>query len=99
MEHDELLEAAELIEQLAESSTRGQWQRRGLLATRPEIVARRADGSTEHVAEARAGSVRWISTLSPAIAPALAGWLRSAACQDGQLDPNALSLARELLGR
>lgn len=76
-EHDELFAAAELIEQLAARSTSGQWQIRGLLATRPEIVAQRTDDSTEHVAEARAASARWITTLSPAVAPALAGWLRS----------------------
>ncbi|RCW44634.1 hypothetical protein DFQ14_104223 [Halopolyspora algeriensis] len=98
-ERRELRDAAELIERLAATSTRGRWQLRGLLATRPEVVAEREDGSTEHVAEARAASGHWITAMSPAVGPPLAGWLRSAARTESTVDPDALSVARALLDR
>lgn len=74
-----LQEAADRLEALAACSTAGDWRSGGLLATRPEIIAHRRDGSTEHVAEARAASARWIIALSPAVAAPLAAWLRAAA--------------------
>jgi hypothetical protein len=49
-----------------------------LLASRPEVIADRS-GETEHVAEARSRSARWIVTMQPAVAPHLAGWLRAEA--------------------
>lgn len=89
--------AAELVEQLATVAPAGQWRVSGLLATRPEVLAERDDGSTEHVAEARAGTARWIVALSPATAPALVQWLRRAARSD-PADAEALAFARALLG-
>jgi hypothetical protein len=35
-----------------------------LLATTPEVIARAPDGSTEHVAEARAGTGTWIAAAA-----------------------------------
>ena len=86
--------AADRVEALAARSTGGTWTTRGLLASRPEVVAVADDGSTEHVAEARARSAEWIVALSPAVAGPLAGWLRSAAREP--VDPHALALARVL---
>lgn len=73
-----LQEAAGRLEALAARSTAGDWRPGGLLASRPEVIAHRPDGSTEHVAEARAGSAAWIVALSPAVAGPLADWLRAA---------------------
>ena len=92
-----LTTAADRLEALAARTTAGQWRIAGLLATRPEVVAHHADGSTEHVAEARAGSAAWITALSPAVAAPLAAWLRVAAA--GPVTPEPLALARELLAR
>ena len=94
---DVLRIAAERLESLAAASTPGDWRPAGLLATRPEVVAVRGDGTTEHVAEARAGSATWIVTLSPAIAGPLAAWLRSAAETDPPAE--ALAFARAVLDR
>lgn len=91
-----LLAAADRLEALAARTTGSTWTTRGLLATRPEVVAVAGDGSTEHVAEARARTAEWICTLSPAVAAPLAGWLRAAARQP--VDPHALELSRLLLG-
>ncbi len=91
-----LLAAAAQLEQMAARTTGGQWRLEGLLATRPEIVAHHPDGSTEHVAEARSGTARWIRALSPEVAPALVGWLRAAAHQD-TVDAAALRFAQTLL--
>jgi len=91
-----LLAAAERLEELAARTTGGTWTVTGLLASRPELVARFADGGTEHVAEARARTAAWIATLSPALAAPLAGWLRSAAREPA--DPHALAVARLLAG-
>lgn len=90
--------AADLIEHLAAVSPAGRWRVGGLLATRPEVIAERDDGGSEHVAEARAGSARWIAAMSPATAPALVQWLRNAARRD-PVEAEALSFARALLER
>jgi hypothetical protein len=87
--------AADRLESLAARTTAGSWAVAGLLASRPEVVARFGDGSTEHVAEARARTAEWLTTLSPAVAAPLAAWLRAAA--DGAVPPEALALARVLL--
>jgi hypothetical protein len=89
-----LRDVADRLEALAAVSTPGDWRAAGLLASRPEVVAHRADGSTEHVAEARAASVRWVTALSPAVAPPLAALLR-----ESGPSPAAVALARLLDGR
>jgi hypothetical protein len=90
--------AADRLELLAARTTAGDWRPTGLLASRPEVVAHRPDGRTEHVAEARAGTVAWITALSPELAGPLSGWLRSAAAAD-PVDPAAAAFARALLDR
>ena len=90
--------AADRLEQLTARTTAGDWRPGGLLATRPEVIAHRPDGGTEHVAEARAGSVAWITALSPAVAAPLAAWLRAAALAD-PAEPAAVEFARVLIGR
>ena len=94
--------AADRLDRLAARTTPGDWRTGGLLATRPEVVAHRhsADGAdgTEHVAEARAGTAAWIAALSPAVAPAMAGWLRAAA-EAPSVEPAATAVARVLLER
>lgn len=92
----QLRAAADRIEALAARTTGGSWQLTGLLASRPEVVARFGDGSTEHVAEARARTGEWIVALSPAVAAPLAAWLRAAAARPGRTE--ALAVARALLG-
>ena len=91
-----LLAAADRLEELAARTTAGSWTVRGLLASRPEVVAVHVDGGSQHVAEARARTAEWIRTLSPAVAGPLAGWLRAAARPP--VDPHALAVARVLLG-
>jgi hypothetical protein len=91
-----LIVAADRIEALAARTTGGSWTVRGLLASRPEVVAELPDGSTEHVAEARARTAEWIRSLSPAVAGPLAAWLRAAA--RAPVDPHALAVARLLVG-
>jgi hypothetical protein len=99
MEDAELLRtAAARLEALAARATAGDWRVGGLLATRPEVVAHRPDGGTEHVAEARAASAAWITALSPALAGPLAGWLRAAAGRS-PVEREAREVARTLLGR
>ena len=90
--------AADRLEALAARTTPGDWRVAGLLATRPEVVAHAADGGSEHVAEARAGTGAWIAALSPALAAPLTGWLRAAAA-GGPVDPAAEAFARALLTR
>jgi hypothetical protein len=90
--------AADRLEALAARTTSGDWRVAGLLATRPEVVAHVADGGTEHVAEARAGTGAWIAALSPVLAAPLAGWLRAAAATRA-VDPAAEAFARALLAR
>ncbi|SOC50221.1 hypothetical protein SAMN05660748_2962 [Blastococcus aggregatus] len=93
-----LLTAADRIERLAARTTPGDWRTAGLLASRPEVVAHRADGGTEHVAEARAASGAWVTAFSPALAGPLVALLRAAAAQ-ADPDPAAVVLARALLDR
>ena len=50
------------------------------------------------MAEARAGTAAWISTLSPAVGPPLAAWLRAAA-GSAEVEPAAVAFARRLLER
>ncbi|MGY1804405.1 hypothetical protein ACI78T_14095 [Blastococcus sp. SYSU D00922] len=90
-----LRDAADRLEALVARTTGGDWRLAGLLATRPEVVAHAPDGGTEHVAEARARTAEWIAALSPAVAPALVAWLRSA----GDDDPAAAQFAGILLDR
>ncbi|MEJ7770803.1 MAG: hypothetical protein WKF51_02810 [Geodermatophilaceae bacterium] len=97
-ERRDLISAAEVLEALAAETTGGEWLIGGLLATRPEIVTHFADGSTEHIADARANTAGWIAALSPAIAAPLAAWLRSAA-NDVRISRDALSVARALVSR
>jgi hypothetical protein len=87
--------AADRLDQLAARTTSGDWRPSGLLATRPEVIAHRDDGS-EHVAEARAGTAAWITALSPAVARPLAAWLRAAAENPSA---EATAVARVLLER
>lgn len=88
--------AADRLERAAGRATPGDWRIGGLLATRPEVVAHADDGSTRHVAEARADSARWITALSPAVAGSLAAWLRAAADDPG---PEAVGFANALVSR
>ena len=101
-DHELLRTAAERLEALAVRTTPGDWRTGGLLATRPEVIAHRetpdGNGSTEHVAEARAGTAAWITALSPAVGPPLAAWLRAAA-DDAEAEPAAVAVARMLLER
>ena len=93
-----LRSAADRLEALAARSTPGDWRPAGLLASRPEVVAHRDDGSTEHVAEARTDSAAWIRALSPDVAGPLAALLRAAAGA-GPVEPAARELAAVLLRR
>ena len=93
-----LLIAADRIEALAARTTPGDWRPAGLLASRPEVVAHRADGGTEHVAEARAGSGAWIAAFSPVLAGTLTELLRAAAARPVP-EPAVVVLARVLLAR
>jgi hypothetical protein len=93
-----LRSAADRLEELAARTTAGDWRPAGLLASRPEVVAHRPDGSTEHVADARAGSAGWILALSPAVAAPLAAVLRAAA-EGAPVEPAARELAAVLLHR
>ena len=93
-----LRSAADRLEVLAARSTPGDWRPAGLLASRPEVVAHQDDGSTQHVAEARADSAAWIRGLSPAVAGPLAGLLRAVAGGD-PVEPAARELAAVLLRR
>jgi hypothetical protein len=97
-EADLLRTAAGRLEALAARTTPGDWRTGGLLATRPEVVAHAPDGGTEHVAEARANTAAWITTLSPAVTGPLAAWLRAAAAAD-PVEPAAAAFARALLAR
>jgi hypothetical protein len=90
--------AADRLDALAARTTSGEWCLTGLLASRPEVVAVRADGGREHVAEARAGSGDWIAALSPAVAAPLAAALRAAAAAPAA-DPTLVALAALLLAR
>lgn len=93
-----LLAAADLLDQLAACTTGGRWEVGGLLASRPEVIARYEDGTTQHVADARADTAHWITTLSPATAPHLVRWLRAtAAGADATAADAALAFADAVL--
>jgi hypothetical protein len=95
-----LHDAADRLERLAARSTPGDWRVGGLLASRPEVVAHRADGGTEHVAEARAASAAWVAAVSPAVAGPLAALLRALADPAaGTAEGAAAELARLLRDR
>ena len=83
------------LEALAARTTGGNWRISGLLASRPEGIAHRPDGATEHVAEARADTAAWITALSPAVAGPLVILLRVSSAAD-PLEPAAIDLARAL---
>ncbi len=89
---------ADRLEALAVRTTGGDWRVSGLLASRPEVVAHRPDGGTEHVAEARERTASWIAALSPAVAGPLVTILRIAGGAD-PLEPAAVDLARSLDAR
>ncbi len=89
---------ADRLEALAGRTTGGDWRPGGLLASRPEVVAHRPDGATEHVAEARERTAGWIAALSPAVAGPLVTLLRVAGAAD-PLEPAAVELARTLAPR
>lgn len=74
-----LRRAADHLDGLRAAVPDGRWSARGLLASRPEIVAEDPAGTTEHVAEARSRTARWILTMSPDLAVPLAAWLRTTA--------------------
>jgi hypothetical protein len=93
-----LRSVADRLEALADRTTSGDWQLSGLLASRPEVVAHRPDGGTEHVAEARERTAPWIAALSPVVARPLVTMLRIAGAAD-PLEPAAVDLARELAAR
>ena len=97
-DRDLLRTVADRLEGLGRRSTAGDWRIGGLLASRPEVVAHRPDGTTEHVAEARAASAGWLAAVSPAVAQPLAQWLREAAGTD-PVPSAALELARVLAAR
>ena len=90
-----LRSVADRLEGLAARTTGGDWRITGLLASRPEVVAHRPDGGTEHVAEARERTAPWIAALSPAVARPLVTLLRVAGGAD-PLEPAAVDLARSL---
>ena len=103
---DLLRRAAEELGRLHRQVPPGRWAARGLLASRPEIVAEDAEGNTEHVAEARQRSVGWIVALGPASALPLIRWLSETADaleQPGLATPiatdAATAFAAGLLGR
>ncbi len=95
--HRRLLAAADLLEQLAARTTGGRWERGGLLASRPEVIAHFEDGTTQHVADARADTAQWITTLSPATAAHLARWLRVTAGADATAADAATAFADAVL--
>jgi hypothetical protein len=95
-----LRSAARHLEGLRARAPGGTWEITGLLASRPEVVARYDDGSTEHVAEARARSAPWIVGLAPAVVEPLLDWLRSTAdaLESGALPAGAATDAVRFAG-
>ncbi|WP_018332671.1 hypothetical protein [Actinomycetospora chiangmaiensis] len=71
--------AARLLQELQARTPGGEWEVAGLLASRPEIVARHVDGTSEHVAETRARTSTWIAALAPSLAAPLVAWLLTTA--------------------
>lgn len=78
-EGEPLRAAARRLEELHRRTPGGRWETTGLLASRPEVIARYDDGTTEHVAEARARTAAWIVGLSPGVIEPLIPWLRATA--------------------
>ena len=78
-EGEPLRAAARRLEELHRRTPGGRWETTGLLASRPEVIARYDDGTTEHVAEARARTAAWIVALSPPVIEPLIPWLRATA--------------------
>jgi hypothetical protein len=76
---EELRVAAHRLEGLRARTPDGEWETAGLLASRPEVIARYDDGTTEHVAETRARTAAWIVGLSPRVVEPLIGWLLATA--------------------
>lgn len=76
---EELRVAAHRLDELRRRTPDGDWETAGLLASRPEVLARYADGTTEHVADARARTAAWIAGLSPRVVGPLITWLRATA--------------------
>jgi hypothetical protein len=72
---EELRAAARRLEELRRRAPDGDWETAGLLASRPEVVARYDDGTTEHVADTRARTAAWITGLSPRVVAPLITWL------------------------
>jgi hypothetical protein len=75
----ELRDAAHRLEDLRARTPDGEWETAGLLASRPEVVARRDDGTSEHIADTRARTAAWIVGLSPRVVEPLIAWLRATA--------------------
>ena len=98
-----LSQLSDALEQLAAHTPAGRWTLHGPSAIRPDVIAHHPDGSTEYVANARAQSAPWISTMSPAVAPHVVRFLRFAAAHGAELDTriaaSALGLAAEILAR
>jgi hypothetical protein len=74
-----LRRAAHRLEALRDRTPGGEWEVAGLLATRPEVVTRFDDGTSEHIADARARTASWIIAFAPAAAEPLLDWLRTTA--------------------
>jgi hypothetical protein len=94
-----LRRAADELERLRASLPPGRWSARGLLATRPEIVAEDEAGRTEHIADARARTAGWILAVAPPVAAPLIAWLRETADaleQPGLGMPTSAAAASEL---
>jgi hypothetical protein len=74
-----LRRAADELDRLRRQVPPGRWSTRGLLASRPEIVAEDDAGHTEHVADARHRSAGWLVAMAPTVASPLIAWLRETA--------------------
>lgn len=92
--------AARLLEDLRARTPGGEWEVAGLLASRPEIVARHDDGTSEHVAETRARSSAWIAGLAPSLAEPLVAWLRTTAdaVETGRASAEVAAAAADFAG-
>lgn len=98
---EQLRAAAGRLESLRDRTPGGEWETAGLLASRPEVVAHHDDGTTEHVAEARARTAAWIAGLSPRVVEPLISWLRvtAEAADDSALPPESTHAAVEFAVR
>ncbi|MCD2195201.1 hypothetical protein LQ327_17680 [Actinomycetospora endophytica] len=92
---DRLRAAADRLEALRDRTPGGEWETAGLLASRPEVIARYDDGTTEHVADTRARTASWISGLSPRVVEPLITWLRVSAdaADEARLPPETTAAA------